>query len=558
VETPPISLSLLKKWGITIPTGKKLLSRAEEGVLTAKRYLQSLLLENGKINLKKLDSLQSSAHALAVMATYLQCMKEMLTYAEKMEGYGEERALEVAEGLSFIGIAAQEIENGIDLGTLEKVYIKELGLDPFFLSGSDEEIKNFIHKGTSHEMIASMAKAIEERGDFGEFCLEDETLLMIRDQFRKFVEQEVLPISHTIHLQDRLIPLSLINKMAEMGVFGLTIPESYGGAGLSKMAMVVVTEELSRGYIGVGSIGTRAEIAGELILHGGTEEQKRKYLPKIARGEILPTAVFTEPQYGSDLAHLKTRAERCPGGFKIYGQKTWITHASRADLMTILVRTNPQFEDHRGLSILLGEKTRIEKEEGGFELPGLSATELKVLGYRGMKEYELSLDGFFVPEENLLGGKEGEGFKQLMRTFESARIQTAARAVGVARSALEAGFRYAQDRIQFGKKIYSFPRVYGKIVKSAILTQGARQLTYFSARQKDSGKRCDLEAGMAKLFSCWIAFQVADAMLQIHGGNGYSLEFPISRIFCDARVLTIFEGASEIQAQVIARRLLEE
>jgi (2S)-methylsuccinyl-CoA dehydrogenase len=352
--------------------------------------------------------------------------------------------------------------------------------------------------------------------------------------------------------------MELVEKLSQLGVFGLTIPEHYGGSGLGKLAMVVVTEELSRGYIGVGSLGTRSEIAGELILHGGTEKQKETWLPRIARGEILPTAVFTEPQNGSDLAHLKTRAERVPGGFRLYGQKTWITHALRADLMTILVRTLPQFPDHRGLSVVLGEKPRFLEELSHFRLEGLEGTELKVLGYRGMKEYELSFDGFFVPEENLLGGIEGEGFKQLMRTFESARIQTAARAVGVAINALETGFRYAQDRIQFGKKIYNFPRVYCKIARAASLIQTARQLTYFSAREKDSGKRCDLVAGMAKLFAGMVAWEVADAMLQIHGGNGYSLEFPISRILCDARVLSIFEGASEIQSHVIARRILED
>ena len=344
--------------------------------------------------------------------------------------------------------------------------------------------------------------------------------------------------------------------MSELGVFGLTIPEEYGGLGLGKESMCVVSEELSRGYIGVGSLGTRSEIAAELILGGGTEEQKRKWLPKLASGEVLPTAVFTEPNTGSDLASLKTRAVRQGDVYKVYGNKTWITHPVRADLMTLLVRTNPKEPGHRGLSMLLAEKPR-GTDENPFPAAGMSGTEIEVLGYRGMKEYEIAFDGFEVKAENLLGGVEGLGFKQLMQTFESARIQTAARAIGVAQAAMEQALGYAQQRQQFGEPIINFPRVADKIAMMAVEIMIARQLTYFAARQKDSGKRCDLEAGMAKLLAARVAWAAADNAVQIHGGNGFALEFPISRILCDARILSIFEGAAEIQAQVIARRLLE-
>jgi (2S)-methylsuccinyl-CoA dehydrogenase len=385
----------------------------------------------------------------------------------------------------------------------------------------------------------------------------DADLELIRDQFRKFADAEIVPRAHEWHMRDELIPLVIVQHMGELGVFGLTIPEAFGGAGLGKTAMCVVSEELSRGYIGVGSLGTRSEIAAELILSGGAPEQKAYWLPRIASAEILPTAVFTEPNVGSDLASLKTRAVRDGDDYVVTGAKTWITHAARADLMTLLVRTDPNSSDHRGLSMLLAEKPR---GDGGNPFPaaGMSGGEIKVLGYRGMKEYEIAFDGFRTPAANLLGGAEGQGFKQLMATFESARIQTAARAVGVAQCALELGLQYALERKQFGTEIVNFPRVANKLAMMAAEIMAARQIAYFAARRKDSGKRCDLEAGMAKLLAARVAWAGADNALQIHGGNGFALEYPISRVLCDARILNIFEGAGEIQAQVIGRRLLEE
>ncbi len=373
---------------------------------------------------------------------------------------------------------------------------------------------------------------------------------------RKFADDQVVPNAQQWHVRNQYIPLDIIAQMSELGVFSLTIPEDYGGMGLGKESMCVVSEELSRGYIGVGSLGTRSEIAAELILGSGTEEQKRKWLPKIASGEVLPTAVFTEPNTGSDLASLKTRAVREGGAYKVHGNKTWITHPVRADLMTLLVRTNPAEKGYRGLSMLLAEKPR-GSDEKPFPAAGMSGTEIEVLGYRGMKEYEIAFDGFAVKAENLLGGVEGLGFKQLMATFESARIQTAARAVGVAQAAFEQARAYASQRIQFGEPIAHFPRVADKIVMMAVEIMTARQLTYYAARQKDSGRRCDLEAGMAKLLAARVAWAAADNAVQIHGGNGFAVEFPVSRILCDARILNIFEGAAEIQAHVIARRLLD-
>ena len=396
---------------------------------------------------------------------------------------------------------------------------------------------------------------IMAEGHFGNLGLDDEMLEMVRDQFHKFVEEQVMPHAHEWHLADNLIPIEVVDQMAELGVFGLTVPEEGGGLGMGKTAMCVVTEELSRGYIGVGSLGTRSEIAAELIRLGGTPEQQAHYLPKIASGEILPTAVFTEPNTGSDLASLKTRAVKDGDTYKVTGNKTWITHASRSDLMTLLVRTDANEPGYKGLSMLLAEKPR-GTENDPFPASGMSGGEIEVLGYRGMKEYELGFDGFEVPAGQLLGGQEGQGFKQLMATFESARIQTSARAVGVAQNAMELGLKYATERIQFGQAIHAFPRVHGKLAWMAVETMIARQLTYFAAREKDSDRRCDIEAGMAKLLGARTAWSNADNALQIHGGNGYAMEYPISRVLCDARILNIFEGAAEIQAQVIARGLI--
>ena len=373
---------------------------------------------------------------------------------------------------------------------------------------------------------------------------------------RKFADDKVVPHAQDWHLNNEYIPLDVIGQMAELGVFGLTIPEDYGGLGLGKESMCVVSEELSRGYIGVGSLGTRSEIAAELILGSGTAQQKRHWLPKLASGAVLPTAVFTEPNTGSDLASLKTRAVREGGAYKVSGNKTWITHPVRADLMTLLVRTNPAETGYRGLSMLLAEKPRGDDAEP-FPVAGMSGSEIEVLGYRGMKEYEIAFDDFSVGAENLLGGTEGQGFKQLMATFEAARIQTAARAIGVAQAAMEQGLSYATSRVQFGEPIAHFPRVADKLAMMAVEIMMARQLTYYAARQKDSGRRCDLEAGMAKLLAARVAWSAADNAVQIHGGNGFAVEFPVSRLLCDARILSIFEGAAEIQAQVIARRLLD-
>ena len=505
-----------------------------------------------------LDAAQAAAHGLAWLATYVEALRQMLGWAKRLEA---EQRLTEFERLLLTGAFGEylaQIAGGIPMSQGETVRLGALGVARADIRRFEEEVGELIDAGTSDDLKAKLAALIAAQPNvttFGDTGL-DETLTEMRAQMRRFAEAEVLPHAHEWHLANQYIPADVVAKLGELGVFGLTIPEQFGGLGLGKESMCVVSEELSRGYIGVGSLGTRSEIAAELILGGGTDEQKQKYLPKLASGELLPTAVFTEPNTGSDLGSLKTRAVREGDVYKVTGQKTWITHPVRADLMTLLARTDAKQPGYKGLSMLLAEKLRGSDAEP-FPAKGMSGGEIEVLGYRGMKEYDISFDGFEVPAAQLLGGVEGQGFKQLMTTFEAARVQTAARAIGVAQSAMDLALKYALERNQFGKAIYAFPRVANKIVMMAVETMIARQLTYFAAREKDQGRRCDLEAGMAKLLGARIAWANADNALQVHGGNGFALEYPVSRVLCDARILNIFEGAGEIQAQVIARRLLE-
>jgi len=499
---------------------------------------------------------QFAAHGFAWMAAYVEGLRQMLGWAERLVADGRFGELESLMLKAAFGEYLAQMQGGIPLSQVETVRPHDLGVDDEALREFlNDSVQNLIADGNTPARRQRIAELIAD-GHFGARGLGDETLELVTEQFRRFADEKVTPFAQAWHAKDELIPIEVVEQMAELGVFGLTIAEQWGGLGMGKMAMCVVTEELSRGYLGVGSLGTRSEIAGELIGLGGTDEQKQTLLPKIASGEILPTAVFTEPNTGSDLASLKTRADKSNGAYAVTGAKTWITHAARSDLMTLLVRTDPDEPGYKGLSMLLAEKPR-GTEDDPFPVPGLDGTEIEVLGYRGMKEYELGFDGFQVPAEALLGGEEGQGFKQLMATFEAARIQTAARAVGVAQNALELGLQYAKDRSQFGQPIYAFPRVSGKLAWMAVETMVARQLTYFAAREKDNDIRCDIEAGMAKLLAARVAWSNADNSLQIHGGNGYAVEYPISRVLADARILNIFEGAAEIQAQVVAKGLLK-
>ncbi len=542
-----------------IATCRAALSAAQVLREDARRAVAGLVAPGGKVDAALLDREQFAAHGFAWLSTYVAALREMLGWAERLEAAGRARELEHLILQAAFGEYLQQMTGGIALSQVEIVRPGDMGLGEAALARfrDDPAAGALIARGNTsaaRQRIAALIARGFDSGDFGDLALGDDTLVMIRDQFRKVSDQHA-DAAHGWHLKDELIPDGVLAQLAGLGVFGLTVPEDMGGSGLGKTAMCVVTEELARGYIGLGSLGTRSEIAAELIRLGGTQAQKDKWLPGIATGEIQVTAVFTEPGVGSDLGAIRTRAVKDGGTYRITGNKTWITHAARSDMMTLLVRTNPDEAGYKGLSMFLADKPR-GTDRDPFPAPGMTGGEIKVLGYRGMKEYEIGFDNFEVPAENLLGEAEGEGFKQLMATFESARIQTAARAVGVAQNALELGLAYALERQQFGKAIVAFPRVAGKLAWMAVETMIARQLTHAAAREKDSGRRCDIEAGMAKLLAARVAWANADNALQVHGGNGYAEEYKISRVLCDARILNIFEGAAEIQAQVIARGLL--
>ena len=501
---------------------------------------------------------QSKLHGLAWTATYVEALKQMSIWAEQLSKKGTFGKTErIILTLSFNEYLNQ-IFGGIMMSQNELIRPADLDHKKEALEKLNcEEVYFFKDEVDVDQLRAELITLIvqnESTSFIGNDGLgEDQNI--IRQEFNKFAKEKIEPFAHEWHLKDELIPLNVIDELANLGVFGLTIPEEFGGTGLDKITMCVVSEELSRGYIGVGSLATRTDIASELILCGGSKEQKEHWLPKISSGEVMPTAVFTEPNTGSDLGSLQTRAILDGEEYSITGNKTWITHASRANLMTLLARSDRNKGGYKGLSMFLVPKSP-GKDNVDFPDKGIKGGEIEVLGYRGMKEYEISFDDFRVNKANLLGEEEGKGFTQLMETFESARIQTAARAIGVAKNAFDLGLKYADERTQFGEKIINFPRVRDKLVNMAVEIMVAKQLTYFSARAKDDGKRCDLEAGMAKLLAARVAWTAADNSLQIHGGNGFALEYPISRVLCDARILNIFEGAAEIQAQVIAKRIL--
>ena len=531
------------------------LDAAERLFAESRLSVARLVTRDGRPVPALLDQHQFAVHGFAWQATYCEALRQFLLWGRALRDEGRLTPIEAA--MLRLGFAEYlgQLGAGLPMSQAEMVRPGDLGVSRDIVTEflADQALACLAEPLALNAARQSLAEA--SRDTFGDLGVEDEMIGEIRSQFTRFAEAEVAPHAQGWHLRDELIPLPVIEKLAEMGVFGLTVREEDGGSGLGKVAMCVVSEVLSRSYIGVGSLGTRAEIAAELIGLAGTPEQKARLLPAITSGDVMPTAVFTEPNTGSDLGNLKTRAVRDGADYVVTGAKTWITHGARSDLMILLARTAADSVDHKGLSMFLAEKPR-GTDADPFPAPGMSGSEIPVLGYRGMKEYEIAFDGFRIPADSLLGGVEGQGFRQLMETFESARIQTAARALGVAQSALEMGAGYARDRVQFGRSIIGFPRVAAKVAWMATETMMARQLTYFSAKQKDQGHRCDVEAGMAKLLAARVAWSNADCALQIHGGNGYSTEYPISRVLCDARILSVFEGAAEIQAQVIARGLL--
>ena len=544
--------------GFTLAGGKAALAaglRAAETVLATAR--DRLGARIGEAGAEALDAHQFAAHGLAWMATNVEALRQTLAWVDRLAAAGRLGELESLIAQAAFGEYLSQILGGIPLSQGEIVRPADLGLDRRDLAPFDAPGPRALMQGGNTIGVRRRIAQLVADGQFGDWGLDDVTHDLVREQFHRFADERIAPYANGWHLENALIPDALLGEMAGLGVFGLTIAEEYGGLDMGRIALCIVTEELSRGYLGVGSLPTRTEIAAELIRNSGTEDQKSRFLPGIASGAIIPTASFTEPDAGSDLGSISTRATLDGDVYRITGAKTWVTHGARSDLMTLLVRTNPDRPGWRGLSMMLAVKPRGSATDP-FPAAGMSGSEIEVLGYRGMREYEIAFDGFKVDSRNLLGGAEGEGFKQLMQTFETARIQTAARANGVAQNALELALTYAQERRQFSKPIAEFDRIAGRIGWMAVEIMVSRQLAFFAARLKDQGRRCDAEAGMAKLFAARTAWSAADAAVQIFGGNGYALEFPVSRLLVDARILNIFEGAAEIQAHVIARALLAE
>ena len=417
--------------------------------------------------------------------------------------------------------------------------------------------------------LASLAETQGERHLDPDFEL-------VRDTFHRFATEQIRPRAEHIHRANTDIPEEIIEGMAEMGGFGMSVPEEYGGfatGGESDyLGMVVATEELSWGSLGAGgSLITRPEILTRAIVFGGTEDQKRQWLPKLATAEVMGAVAVTEPDFGSDVAGVVTAATRTDGGWLINGVKTWCTFAARADVLLLLARTDPdRSKAHRGLSLFLVEKPQAEghgflftQEPGADGRPADSAGRMEgraidTLGYRGMHSYEVAFESWFVPDANLIGGEDGlgKGFYLQMQGFENGRLQTAARAVGVMQAAYEAAYEYAQNRKVFGSPIVDYQLTRVKLARMAVLIQATRQFSFEVARLMAKGEG-SLEASMVKAYVCRAAEWVTREALQIHGGMGYAEEFPVSRYFVDARVLSIFEGADETLAlKVIARGLL--
>lgn len=501
---------------------------------------------------------QNISHGLAWYGTLLQAFHETCAWLQETRDKGQLGASGIMAAQILVAELLGECRGGVVMHQLETFRPEDFRLKPEVTGRLwSARINALVRWGSGAETRRRFLEVLMQgqRSALHGLELQSEALAICQE-IGKFAAVEITPYAQTWHMDNLYVPDETISALGRLGVFGVSAPEAFGGSAAGKIVMCAMTEELSRAYLGAGSLGTRAEIAAELIIKSGRPDQQVRYLPGIAAGEIITAAAFTEPEAGSDLGAVRCRAIRDGDDYIVNGTKVWITHAARADLMTLLVRTDPGQPGYRGLSMLLVEKRRGE-DGNPFPDVGMSGSEIEVIGYRGMKEYEIGFDNFRVPASALLGDEEGQGFRQLMQTFETARIQTAARAVGVARAAMDHALDHACQRRQFGKPLIAFARVANKIVRMYVEILAARLLTFAAARAKDAGRRCDLEAGMAKLYAARAAWAAADGAVQIHGGGGFAVASPISRLLCDARVLSIFEGAAEIQAQIIARRLLQ-
>jgi (2S)-methylsuccinyl-CoA dehydrogenase len=491
-----------------------------------------------------IDANQAVAYDLAHAASAVDCGRTMLAY-------GALGDLEARLTCAFVADAVYDVAVKI-LGREA-----QWGVEPGVL----DDAMAFVRTFRDPEFVASLAGEEGPRHLDGDFE-------MVQDTFRRFAEDKVRPVAEHIHRTNGDIPEDLIQGLAEIGTFGLSVPEEYDGfaaGGESDyLAMIVATEELSRGSLGAaGSLITRPEILTRALVGGGTEEQKKEWLPKLASAEVMAAVAVTEPDYGSEAAMVKVAAVRDGDEWVITGVKTWCTFAGRADALMLLARTDPDRSlRHKGLSLFIVPKPQAEghsfefTQDGGGKMEGRA---IDTIGYRGMHSFEVSFDGWRVPAANLIGGEEGigRGYYMTLSGFENGRIQTAARAIGVMQAAYEAGRDYARDRVVFGQPIFDFQLSKVKLARMAFVIQAARQYAYAVGRMMANGEGA-LEASMCKAYVCKAAEWVSREAMQLHGGMGYAEEFPVSRYFVDARVLSIFEGADEtLCLQLIARRLLE-
>jgi (2S)-methylsuccinyl-CoA dehydrogenase len=523
---------------------------AAELTTTAAEHLSRAAVEDGRISVAKLDRHQVLAYDLAHAASALEGCRVMLDYG----GRGE---LEGMLAGAFVADVVADVAGRIV--ARDEVW----GASPDVLRPA----LDFVADHRSPEFLESIAARLPKQGT-GPAHLSDDFEL-VRETFHRFAEEKVRPVAEHVHRANADIPEDVISGLAEIGGFGLSVPEEYGGFAAGGehdyLGMVVATEELSWGSLGVGgSLITRPEILTRAIVQGGTEEQKRRWLPGIASGELMVGVMVTEPDYGSDVAHIKVTATPTEGGYLLSGVKTWATFAGRANVLMLLARTDSdRTSGHRGLSLFVVEKEPAEGHAFAFEQPGGGKVEgraIDTLGYRGMHSYEVAFDDWFVPDENLVGGEAGlgRGFYLQMEGFENGRLQTAARAVGLMQAAFEAGLSYAQERRVFGQSVFDYQLSQAKLARMAALIQAGRQFSYDVARRMAKGEGA-LQASMVKAYVCRASEWVTREAMQLHGGMGYAEEFPVSRYFVDARVLSIFEGADEtLCLRVIARRLAEQ
>lgn len=516
-------------------------------------------------NGKGIDNHQVHAERLAYLATEVEAARCLLNYARAAKENGGDDSGNMSNmALGFTAEVSQKLVGQTS------THLHDFGFDESFLNDTlgQAEVKAAVRDGAHESRFRTIGQAVLATKGVNNSWLESDIAEMTRDSVRQFAKSEVAPIAERVHRNDELIPESIIKNMSELGYFGMSVPEEYGGGGMGNLAMIITTEELSAASLGVaGSLITRPEILTKALLRGGTEDQKQKWLPPLATGELMVAISVTEPDTGSDVASVKCRAEAASvdgqSGYILDGAKAWCTFAGRANIIALLARTNPDTSSGaRGLSLFIVEKDSFPGHSFEMKQPSggvLQGDAIPTLGYRGMHSYVLNLDKYFVPAENLVGGEAGlhKGFYLQMAGFAAGRLQTGGRATGLAQAALEVSAAYADERKQFKKSLGDFQLTQYKLGRMAAHIAGVRQLTYTAAPAMDKDEAATLTAAMAKLLACDVAVWVTQEGQLIHGGWGYGEEYAISRYVVDALVLPIFEGVKPIlELKVIARTLL--